>query len=169
MICKTFLGDTKMIMRNDTPEFEKSRPNRQDPSRDFTRILRAARPLWQEFLPQPENDMARGLVFTARGTAFRADLCFDKPRKRIRLVVRLHLRDDLSPSQSQSVTKVQNETEGLGSLTFDKENRIVKISSQSVLPASIMATAVVPQVVEDAVALLNNDNLRDIVDHSLNY
>ncbi len=158
-----------MIMQNKVPDFENDGQESQEPSRDFTRILRAARPLWQEFLSQPENDMARGLVFTARGTAFRADLCFDKLRKRIRLVIRLHPQKLLSPLQLLSISKVQNRIEGLSSLTLDEEDRIIKIMAQSVLPASIMAKAVVPQLVEDAVALLDDDNLRDIVDDSFSY
>jgi hypothetical protein len=157
-----------MIRRNYSSEFEKDDQDRQKPSRDFTRILRAAKPLWQEVLPKPENHIARGLVFAAnRGIT--ADLSFNKHRKRVLLMIRLHPKNGLSSSQLQSVSKVQNETEGLSSVSFDKENRIITIRSQSVLPASIMAEVVVPQVVEDAVTLLGNDNLRDIVEQSVSY
>lgn len=156
-----------MIRRNEP--FQKEDQRNLQATRDFTRILRAARPYWEEFLPQPKDHIARGLVCTESGTGLTADLCFDKPRKRIRLVIRLHPRSDLSPSQLQSVSKVQNETEGLSSIAFDKENRIITIRSQSVLPASIMAEVVVPQVVEDAITLLGDDNLKDIVEQSLSY
>jgi len=157
-----------MIMRNDTPDFENDDQNSQEPSRDFNRVLRAAKPLWQEFLAKPENHTARGLVFTTdRGIT--ADLSFNKHRKRVILMIRLQTNNNLSPLQEESVTKVQNETQGLSSVAFDKNTRILKIRSESVLPAAVLADAVVPQVFEDAVALLDDENLRDIVDHSVSY
>jgi hypothetical protein len=157
-----------MIMRNKTPEFENDHQNRKDPSRDFTRILRAAKPLWQQVIAQPENYIAKGLVFTTdRG--IRADLSFNKLRKRVMLIIRFRPNNELTPSQRQSVRKVQNESQGLSSIAFDEESRILRISSQSVLPAAVLADAVVPQVFEDAVAILEDDNLRDIVEHSINY
>ena len=156
-----------MIMRNDTPEFEKSRPNRQDPRRDFTRILRAAKPLWQEVLSTPEKHIARGLVFTTnRGIT--ADLSFNKQHKRVLLMIRLRT-NNLSSLQEASVTKVQNETQGLSSVALDKNTRILKIRSQSVLPAAVLAEAVVPHVFKDAMAILNDDNLKEIVEHSVSY
>jgi len=157
-----------MIMRNDTPDFENDNQNSQEPSRDFNRVLRAAKPFWQEFLAKPENHTARGLVFTTdRGIT--ADLSFNSLRKRVILMIRLRTNNELSPSQEQSVKKVQSESQGLSSISFGENKRILKIRSQSVLPAAVLADAVVPQVFEDAVALLDDENLRDIVDHSVSY
>ena len=157
-----------MIMRNDTPEFENSCQNCRDPERDFTRVLQAAKPLWQQILPDPENHIARGLVFTInRGIT--ADLSYNKYHKRVLLMIRLRLNNDLSPLQKQSVEKVQNESQGLSSVAFDKDSHILKIRSQSVLPAAVLAGAVVPQVIKDAVKLLDDENLRDIVEHSVSY
>ena len=157
-----------MIMQNETPEFENDDQNPQDRRREFTRILRAAKPLWQEVLSTPEKHIARGLVFTTnRGIT--ADLSFNKHRKRVLLMIRLRTNNDLSPSQKQSVEKVQNESQGLTSIAFDKNSRILRIRSQSVLPAAVLADAVVPQVFEDTVQLLDDENLRDIVDHSVSY
>lgn len=148
--------------------FQDEKEQINETSRDFTRIMRAANPLWQEVLPKPENHTARGLVFTAnRGIT--ADLSFNKHRKRVLMMIRLHPRNSLSTSQLQSLSKVQNEIKGLSFVSFDKENRIITIRSQSVLPTSIMAQVVVPQVIEDAVALLEDDDLRDIVEQSVSY
>jgi hypothetical protein len=157
-----------MIRRNYSAEFEKDNQNHQNPSRDFTRILRAAKPLWQEVLQQPKNHIARGLVFTTdRGIT--ADLSFNTHRKRVTLMIRLRTNNDLTPSQEQSVRKLQRESQGLSSITFGEDKRILKIRSQSVLPAAVLAEAVVPQVFEDAVQLLDDDNIRDIVDQSVSY
>ena len=157
-----------MIMRNDTPDYQKDDRNPQDRRREFTWILRAAKPLWQEFLTKPEDHTARGLVFTTdRGIT--ADLSFNTHRKRVILMIRLRANNDLSSSQRQSVEKVQNESQGLSSVAFDKDSRILSIRSQSVLPAAVLAEAVVPQVFEDAVQLLDDENLRDIVNQSISY
>jgi hypothetical protein len=157
-----------MIMLNDTPEFENSRKNRKDPKRDFTRILRAAKPLWQQVLPNPEKHIARGLIFTTnRGIT--ADLSFNEHRKLVILMIRLRTNNDLSPLQEQSVKKVQSENQGLSFIAFGENKRILKIRSQSVLPAGVLAGAVVPQVIKDAVKLLDDENLRDIVEHSVSF
>lgn len=157
-----------MIMRNETLYFENDGQNSQEPSRDFNRVLRAAKHLWQEFLTKPENHTARGLVFTTdRGIT--ADLSLNTHRKCVILMIRLRTNNNLSPLQEESVTKVQNETQGLSSVAYDKNTRILKIRSQSVLPAAVLADAVVPQVFKDAVALLDDENLRDIVDQSVSY
>jgi len=150
-----------MIMRNYSTKLKKHDQDRKKPNQDFTRILRAAKPHWEEFLSQPKDHIARGLVWTVNGRGHTADLCFDKRRKRIRLVIRLHLKNGLSSSQLQAISKVQNETEGLSSLVLDKENAIITINSLSVLPTSILADAVVPQVFQDALLLLGNDTLMD--------
>ena len=157
-----------MIRRNE--ELNPIEDNTNDPQsmRDFTKILCAANDLWQKVSSMPENHTARGLVFTAnRGIT--ADLSFEKPKKRVILMIRLRTNNNLSPSQEQSINKVQNETQGLSSVAFDKNTRMLKIRSQSVLPAAVMATAVVPEVVKDAVAILENDNLKDIVEQSVSY
>jgi hypothetical protein len=155
-------------MRNDNPEFEHDRQTRKDTIRDFTRILRAAKPLWQQFLAKPENHIARGLVFTTdRGIT--ADLSFNTHRKRVILMIRLRANNDLSSAQRQSVEKVQNESQGLSSVAFDKDSRILSIRSLSVLPAAVLAEAVVPQVFGDAIQLLDDENLRDIVNQSVSY
>ena len=162
------LKGEQMIARNET--LNPSEGNQGDPQsiRDFTRVLRAAKPFWEEFLSQPEDHVARGLVFTAnRGIT--ADLSFNTHCKRVILMIRLRPNNNLSPSQRQSVKKVQNETQGLSSVAFDEEGRILKIRSQSVLPAAVLAQAVVPQIFEDTVALLEHDNLKDIVDQSVSY
>ena len=157
-----------MIMRNDNPEFEHDRKTQKDPARDFTRILRAAGPFWQEVLSQPENHTARGLVFTTN-RAITADLSFNTHRKCVILMIRLRTNNYLSPSQEQFVKKVQSESQGLSSIAIDEDNRILKIRSQSILPAALLAEAVVPQVFEDAVQLLDHENLRDIVNQSISY
>jgi len=157
-----------MIMRNKAPEIEHNYQNRRKTIRDFTRVLRAAKPLWQEVLQQPENHIARGLVFTTdRGIT--ADLSLNTHRKRVILMIRLRTNNELSPSQEQSVKKVQSESQGLSSISFGENKRILKIRSQSVLPAAVLADAVVPQVFEDAVAILDDENIRDIVNQSVSY
>ena len=81
-----------MIMRNDTLKFVEDAQTRQNQIRDFTRILRVAKPLWQQVLAEPENHIARGLVYTTeRGIT--ADLSFNKPRKRVILTVKLRTID----------------------------------------------------------------------------
>lgn len=157
-----------MIKRNYSSDFEKDDKDRQNPSRDFTRILRAAKPLWQEVLQKPENHIARGLIFTAnRGIT--ADLSFNKHRKRVLLTIRLRSNNELSPSQKESVNKMQDESQGLSSIVLNKDSRSLKIRSQSVLPAAVFAEVVVPHVFEDAIQLLDDDNIRDIVDQSISY
>ena len=144
--------------------------NQNDPQsiRDFNKILKAARPLWEQFLVKPEKHTARGILYTTNDRLHTADLSFEKPKKRVILMIRLRT-NNLSPLQEQSINKVQNESQGLSSVTFDKNTRMLKIRSQSVLPAAIMAKAVVPQVVKDAVAILEDDNLKDIVEQSISY
>jgi len=158
-----------MIMRNDTPEFENDDQNSQEPSLDFTRIRRAAKPFWDEFPPEREDRIVRGLVATEIGKAITADLSFDKQRKRVQLMIRLRVIAGFSPSQVQSVRRMQDQTCGLCFIALDEDGHIVRIMSQSVLPAAVLADAVVPQVFKDVVALLNDDNLRDIVAQSLSY
>jgi hypothetical protein len=156
-----------MIMRNDTLELD-DRQRHREASRDFNRILQAAKPLWQEVLKQPENHIARGLVFTTdRGIT--ADLSFNRHRKRVTLMIRLRPNNDLTPWQRQSIGRVQSENQGLSSIAFDEDIHTLKIRSQSVLPATVLAEAVVPQVFEDAVQLLADENLRDIVNQSISY
>lgn len=157
-----------MIRRN-----EKLNPledNQNDPqsTRDFNRILEAAKPLWEQFLVKPEKHTAKGILYTNNNRLPKADLSFNQPKKRVILIIRLRT-NSLSPLQEQSINKVQNEREGLSSVAFDKNTRMLKIRSQSVLPAAVMARAVVPQVVKDAVALLEDDNLKDIVEQSVSY
>ena len=157
-----------MIRRDYSSEFKKDNQDHQNQSRDFTRILRAAKPLWQEVLPKPEKDIVRGLVFAAnRGIT--ADLSFNTHRKRVILMIRLRTNNGLTPSQEQSVRKVQSESQGLCSIVLDEDSRILKIRSQSVLPAAVFAEVVVPHVFEDAVQLLDDDKLRGIVDQSVSY
>lgn len=156
------------MIRKNKPFREVNSSMNPQSSLDFTRIMRAANPLWQEVLPNPENHIARGLVFVAN-KGITADLSFNKHRKRVLVMIRLHPKNGLSPSQLQSLSKVQNEIKGLSFISFDKENRIITIRSQSVLPTSIMAEVVVPQVIEDTVALLDDDNLKDIVAQSVSY
>jgi hypothetical protein len=158
-----------MIKQNCSSDLESHDQNNDIESRDFTRILRAAEPLLEVFLPQPENHIARVLVSTAIGKAFTADLSFNKYRKRVILVIRLRTKNGLSSSQLQSILRLQSRIEGLSSLTFDEETGIVKIRSQSVLPAPILAKVVVPHVIQDAVAILEDDYLKDIVDQSVSY
>jgi len=164
-----FSKEEKMIRRN-----EKLNPledNQNDPqsTRDFNRILKAAKPLWEQFLVKPEKHTAKGILYTTNDRLHTADLSFEQPKKRVLLMIRLRTNNDLSPSQEQSINKVQNETQGLSSVAFNKNTRMLKIRSQSVLPAAVMARAVVPQVVKDAVALLEDDNLKDIVEQSVSY
>lgn len=155
-----------MIRRNEP--FQKESQGKLQATRDFTRIMRAAKPLWQEVLPKPENHIVRGLVFAAnRGIT--ADLSFNKHRKRVLLMIRLRPNNGLSPSQKESVKKMQNESQGLSSIAFDEDSRILKIRSQSVLPAAVLAEVVVPQVFEDTVQLLDDENIKDIVEQSLSY
>ena len=157
-----------MIIRNETPEIDRNCQNRRKAIRDFNRVLQAAKPLWQEFLAKPENHTARGLVFTTdRGIT--ADLSFNKHRKRVILMIRLRTNNDLTPLQKRSVRRLQSESQGLSSIAFDEDSHILKIRSQSVLPATVLAEAVVPQVFEDAVQLLDDENLRDIVNQSVSY
>ena len=138
-------------------------------TRDFNRILEAAKPLWEQFLVRPEKHTARGVLYTNNNRLPKADLSFNQPKKRVILIIRLRTNNDLSPSQEHSINKVQNEREGLSSIAFDKNTRMLKIRSLSVLPAPIMAKAVVPQVVKDAIAIFEHDDLKDIVEHSVSY
>jgi len=157
-----------MIRRNEELNPIEDNTNVPQSMRDFTKILRAANDLWQEVLSRPEKHTARGLIFTAnRGIT--ADLSFNKHRKRVILMIRLRANNNLSPLQEQFINKVQNESQGLSSVAFDKNTRMLKIRSQSVLPAAVMAKAVIPQIVEDAVKLLEDDNLKDIVEQSVSY
>jgi hypothetical protein len=158
-----------IIRRNEQSDLPEDNQDDLQSMRDFSRIRRAANHLWQEFLPKPENHTARGLVFTASGAAITADLSFEKPKKCVLLMIRLRINDKLTPSQARSIAKVQNETIGLSCIAYDEDGHILKIRSQSVLPAAVMAQAVVPQVIKDAVALLEHDNLKDIVEHSVSY
>ena len=57
----------------------------------------------------------------------------------------------------------------MSSIAFGEDKRILKIRSQSVLPAAVLADAVVPHVFEDAVAILDHENLRDIVNQCVSY
>jgi len=143
-------------------------PNFQQ-KRDFTRVIDAAEPFWENFLPDPENHIARGVLWVPDGMQPTADLSYDKPRRRVRLVIRLHTNNAFTPLQLQSFRRAQNETEGLSYLAIDEESNILQIRSQSVLPAPFMARAIVPEVIKDAVLLLQNDNLKDFVQHAVSY
>jgi len=158
-----------MIRRNE--ELNPIEDNRSEPQsiRDFNRILEAAKPLWEQFLVSPEKHIARGVLYTANNRLPKADLSFNQPKKRVLLMIRLRTNNDLSPLQKQSIDKVQNETQGLSSVAFDKKSRMLKIRSQSVLPAAVMARTVVPEVVKDAIAIFEDDNLKDIVEQSVSY
>ena len=157
-----------MIRRNDTVEQEDDAQNRQKLKRDFTRVARAAIPCWHEIERERGDQRARGFIFAA-GRAITANLFFNRRGKRVALVIRFRMDSGLSPSQKDSVERVQSETEGLSSIAFDEDNHILRISSQSVLPAAVLADAVVPEIFADTVALLRNDNLRDIVGQSASY
>jgi len=158
-----------MVKQICSSDFESNEQNNNLERRDFTRILQAAEPFLEVFLSLPEKHIARVIVSTAIGKAFTADLSFNKYRKRVILVTRLLIKNGLSSSQLQSILRLQSKIEGLSSPAVDEETGIVKIRSQSVLPAPILANAVVPHVIKDAVAILEDDALRDIVDHSVSY
>jgi len=158
-----------MIRRNKKLKPLENNTNDLQAIRDFNRILEAAKPLWEQFLVRPEKHTARGILYTNNNRLPRADLSFNQPKKRVILIIRLRTNNDLSPSQEQSINKVQNERAGLSSVAFDRNTRMLKITSLSVLPASVMARAVVPQVVKDAVAIFEDENLRDIVNQSVSY
>jgi hypothetical protein len=161
--------EKQMITRNESPDNPDDSGNDTNASRDFTRIRRAAKPFWEEFLPKSEDQVARGILWVPDGMAPTADLSYDKDRKRIQLMIRLHVKDGFSSSQVRSVRRAQDRTSGLCSIALDEDGHIVRIRSQSVLPAAVMAQAVVPHVVEDAVTLLEDENLRDIVNSSVSY
>ena len=158
-----------MIRRNEKLNPIEDNSNDPQSMRDFNRILKAAKPLWEQFFVKPEKHIARGILYTANDRLPKADLSFNQPKKRVLLMIRLQISNDLSPLQEQSINKVQNETHGLSSVAFDKKSRMLKIRSQSVLPAAVMAATVVPEIVKDAVAILENDNLKDIVEQSISY
>ena len=145
-----------MIRRNKKLKPLENNTNDLQAIRDFNRILEAAKPLWEQFLVRPEKHTARGILYTNNNRLPRADLSFNQPKKRVILIIRLRTNNDLSPSQEQSINKVQNERAGLSSVAFDRNTRMLKITSLSVLPASVMARAVVPQVVKDAVAIFED-------------
>lgn len=158
-----------MIRANYSQDFEDNNQNNDTSNRDFTRIRKAADPFWQEVLPKPEDHIASGILWLPDGMLPTADLSYDKHRKRVRLVIRLHANNAFTPSQLQSFRRAQNETEGLSYLAIDEESNILQIRSQSVLPASIMAKAIVPEVIKDTVCLFRNDNLRDFVRNAVSY
>jgi hypothetical protein len=158
-----------MIRRNYPLENTENNKKKTDSTRDFTRIRKAAKPFWQEFLPRPENDSARGLVFTASGSAITADLSYEEPKKHVLLMIRLRPSNDLTPLQEKAIKKVQNESQGLSSVAFDEEMRMLRIRSQSMLPAAILANVVVPHVIKDAVTMLEDESLKDIIEQSVSY
>ena len=100
-----------MIRRNKKLKPLENNTNDLQAIRDFNRILEAAKPLWEQFLVRPEKHTARGILYTNNNRLPRADLSFNQPKKRVILIIRLRTNNDLSPSQEQSINKVQNERE----------------------------------------------------------
>jgi len=150
-----------MIRRNEPFEETNSNQNPQA-NRDFTKILRAARPFWDVFLEDKETHTARGLLAARNGRAYTADLSFNDRRSRVRLIITLHTKDTLSSSQVRSLLRLQGRTDGLSSIVIDEENRALQIRSHAVLPNSDAAKKVVSEVVEDTLAVLDDDILTDL-------
>jgi hypothetical protein len=158
-----------MIRRNEPVDTVNDTQPTSHEKRDFTRVLEAAGPLWEPFLPDPREHVGRGFLWLPDGMQPTADLSYDKHHRRVRLVVRLHANDAFTSMQLRSFRRVHNEAEGLSYLAIDEETNVLQIRSQSVLPAPIMAGAIVPEVVRDAVRLLGNHILKDFLQHSVSY
>ena len=145
-----------MIMSNNTFE-----SNDEQATREFIRILSAARPLWNEFLPDPKNHHARGLL-AVDDTAYIGDLSLDEARKIIRLVIILRPSHRFGQSELHHLLRFQNRSMGLSSITFDEETHTLQIRSHALLPESDAATTIVREILRDAIEVLNDRDVQDL-------
>lgn len=153
------------MIRPNMPSEKHDEIPRHDPTwRDFSGILAALRPLWDQFEVDPKGHTARGLMSTKNGKAYTADLSVDDSQKRVWVTVRLRATHDLTQSRLQSLLDLQHRTMGLCFVSFDSEHRMLLLRSCSVLPTIDSARLIVPQVVSDLLQLLEDDKL----DHLLN-
>jgi len=152
-----------MIRPNVPSEARNAKAHPDTRKREFTGILTALRPFWDQYLADPEAHTARGMLGTRTGLAYTADMSFDEDRRHMSLIVRLPLHDDLDTLRMHVLLQLQNQTQGLASVTFDAEQRALLLVSRSVLLNVNTAEEVVSRVVADAVSVLEDDSLKNLI------
>jgi hypothetical protein len=151
-----------MIRLNASLEGHAEKTHRHARTREFTGILTALRPFWDQYLADPEAHTARGMLGTRKGRAYAADLSVDEGHKRIRLVVRLPVPGPLDTARMFALLHLQHRSDGLASVTFDAESRVLQIVSRSVLPAASAAQEVIPRIVADALRILEDEAIKHL-------
>lgn len=130
---------------------------------EFAGILTALRPFWDQYMADLEAHTAKGMLATRKGLAYAADVSFDDQRKYMRLIVRLPFNNHLDTPRLYALLQLQRRTQGLATLIFDAESRVLLLVSRSVLPTVTVADKVVARVVTDAVRVLEDDALKNLM------
>jgi len=114
-------------------------------------------------MADPEAHTARGMLGARTGLAYTADISFDEDRRHMSLIVRLPLHDELDALRMHLLLRLQNQSQGLASVTFDAEQRALLLVSRSVLPNASTVKEVVSRVVADALSVLEDDDLKNLM------
>lgn len=132
-------------------------------TRDFSKIMCAMAPFWEQYALDAEMHTARGLLPTHLGIAHEADISFDDEEKNVTLMVRVPLANDLDTSHEQCFSRLQNRPHGLASVILDREDRLLLLISCSVLPDPQTARIVISRVVAHLLDILEDEDLQRIL------
>lgn len=152
-----------MIRPNVPSKIRNTKAHPKTTKREFTGILAALRPFWDQYLADPEAHTARGMLGTRTGVAYTADMSFDEDKRHISLIVRLPLDDELDTPRMHVLLRFQSHSQGLAFVTFDAEQRALLLVSRSVLPSISTAEQVAACVVADALSILEDEGLKKLV------
>ena len=149
-----------MIQRNDLKESENEN---KKAVRTFTKILHIAEHYWGEFFYDLEKKLARGVMTSRNCNVYTAELSYNVIKNRLSLIVRLKIRRQLTPNESEAVLRFQYHTAGLLSfLTVDRESLIANVRAHAAIAESQPECAV-DSIFTDTYTLLEDDNVHQLV------
>lgn len=149
-----------MATQNQTSKGAKDSQSVQEAKKDFTRIVRAAKPCMRIFACDHKNHTARALLKTSKAAHIaNLSLASDDGEKHLRLIVVLRRKDSMPPSQQQAFLRFQNHTNfGMTFVTFDGEHHAFQVRAQSPLPCSHLAQFAIAMIVTAVKRILEDDN-----------
>jgi hypothetical protein len=145
-----------MIMKNIQTEETDSN------SRYFLRILKSAGNLWTKYDENRQTKIARGLL-GAGDTARTADLSYNDERHQLNLELRIEPSNSPDIVKERLVLSQDHWANLLASVTFEKEDNIVRVCAKTILDPAQNPACAVKAVFEDIKRILIDPLFQQIV------
>ena len=131
--------------------------------RIFTRILKSARPIWNRFEDDRSATTAKGLYFATDDTAHIVDLSYNDENNRLHLELRMKPTNNPETVCSRLVSFQDRWASLLASVTYVREDHLVRIHSKTFLEPEQKPGIAVREVFEDLKRIVSDPCFQQIL------